>query len=241
MACGVHPIGIDPQQFLQAIHHDTATIAEINHLDTSIGKRKLILGMDRLDYSKGIPARLRAYRRFLEAHPDWHGHVSLLQVAIPSRERVDAYQELKRQVDALVGEINGAFGTTTWAPIQYVYRNLPFYEICALLRRADVAWVTPMRDGMNLVAKEYVACQEKRPGALMIGEFVGAAAEMGEAFIVNPYDEEGMAAKLYEILSEKTDVLLKRMATLHQRVCAHTVEVWAEKFCGDLEQVKSSK
>ncbi len=238
---GVHPIGIDPNRFLHAIHADPATITEMDRLNTSIGERKLILGMDRLDYSKGIPARLRAYRRFLEAHPAWHGRVSLLQVAIPSRESVGAYQELKRQVDELVGEINGTYGTTTWAPIQYIYRNLPFYQICALLRRADVAWVTPMRDGMNLVAKEYVACQEQRPGALMIGEFVGASAEMGEAFIVNPYDEEGMAAKLYEILSEDTEVLRGSMAILHQRVCANTVEVWAEKFCGALEQVQFTR
>jgi trehalose 6-phosphate synthase/phosphatase len=238
---GVYPIGVDPQQFLTAIHTDSDTQRELARLDESIEDRKLLLGMDRLDYSKGIPARLRAYRRFLTDHPEWHERVTLLQVAVPSREQVPAYQELKRQVDELVGEINGVYGTTTWIPVQYVHRNLPFPQICALLRRADVALVTPLRDGMNLVAKEYVACQEERPGALIIAEFAGASAEMGEAFFVNPYDEEGMAARIYEVLSQPETVLRERMATLHKRVCTHTVEVWADRFLGALTDIPQSR
>ncbi len=241
IAFGVHPIGIDPQQFLTAIHTDHDTQEELARLDESIGDRKLLLGMDRLDYSKGIPARLRAYRRFLAAHAEWHERVTLLQVAVPSREQVPAYQELKRQVDELIGEINGVYGTTTWTPVQYVHRNLPFAQICALLRRADVALVTPLRDGMNLVAKEYVACQEDRPGALIIAEFAGASSEMGEAFFVNPYDEEGMAVRIYEVLSQPDSVLRERMATLHKRVCTHTVDVWADTFLGALTSIPQSR
>jgi trehalose 6-phosphate synthase/phosphatase len=235
---GVHPIGIDPKQFLDAIHTDPDTHAEIQNLDDSLGSRKLILGMDRLDYSKGIPARLRAYQRFLRTYAEWRERVSFIQVAVPSREQVPAYQDLKRQVDELVGEINGVYGTTTWTPIQYVHRNLPFHQICALLRRADVALITPLRDGMNLVAKEFVACQENRPGALIIGEFAGASAEMGEAFFVNPYDVDGMAARLHEVLSIPEEVLSERMLALHKRICTHTVEIWAENFLGALEQVR---
>jgi trehalose 6-phosphate synthase/phosphatase len=238
IAFGVHPIGIDPKQFLDAIHTDAATQDEMQSLDQSLGSRKLILGMDRLDYSKGIPARLRAYQRFLHTYPEWRERVSFIQIAVPSREQVPAYQELKRQVDELVGEINGVYGTTTWTPIQYVHRNLPFHQICALLRRADVALVTPLRDGMNLVAKEYVACQENRAGALIIGEFAGASAEMGEAFFVNPYDVDGMAARLYEVLSIPEDVLAERMSTLHKRICTHSVDIWAETFLSGLEQVR---
>jgi trehalose 6-phosphate synthase/phosphatase len=238
VAFEVHPIGVDPRQFLAAIHSSPETIAEIAQLDESVGPRKLLLGMDRLDYSKGIPARLRAYQCFLETHEEWRGRVSLIQVAVPSRERVVAYQELKRQVDALVGEINGVYGTTTWTPVQYVHRNLPFHQICALLRRADIALVTPLRDGMNLVAKEYVACQENRAGALILSEFAGASSEMGEAFFVNPYDEDGMAEKLHEVLSLPEDVLLERMMALHKRICTHTVDLWAQKFLASLEGIQ---
>ena len=235
---GVHPIGINPQQFLDSIHSDPDTAEELNRLDHSIGSRKLLLGMDRMDYSKGIPSRLRAYKRFLDAHEEWRERVTLIQVAVPSREQVIAYQDLKRQVEELVGEINGVYGTTTWTPVQYVHRNLPFHQICALLRRADVALVTPLRDGMNLVAKEYAACQENQPGALIIGEFAGVSAELGEAFFVNPYDIEGMAERIYEVLSLPEDVLAERMSTLHKRVCTHTVDLWAAKFLGALERVQ---
>jgi trehalose 6-phosphate synthase/phosphatase len=235
---GVHPIGIKPEQFLHAVHHDAETADELARLDSSIGSRKLLLGMDRMDYSKGIPARLRAYKRFLDAHEEWHERVTLIQVAVPSREQVTAYQNLKRQVDELVGEINGVYGTTTWTPVQYVHRNLPFPQICALLRRADVALVTPLRDGMNLVAKEYAACQENQPGALIIGEFAGVSAELGEAFFVNPYDVEGMAERIHEVLMLPEDVLAERMSTLHKRVCTHTVDRWASKFLSTLKSVQ---
>ncbi len=235
---GVHPIGINPQQFLDAIHSDPATAEELRRLDSSVGARKLLLGMDRLDYSKGIPARLRAYKRFLDVHEEWREYVIFIQVAVPSRDQVIAYQELKRQVDELVGEINGVYGTTTWTPVQYVHRNLPFHQICALLRRSDVAVVTPLRDGMNLVAKEYVACQERQPGALIIGEFVGASSELGEAFFVNPYDIDGMAERLHDVLSMPEELLSERMAALHKPVCTHTMDLWAAKFLGELEQAQ---
>jgi trehalose 6-phosphate synthase/phosphatase len=237
----VHPIGINPQQFLQAIHHDSATVGELERLNSSIGSRKLILGMDRLDYSKGIPARLRAYKRFLDHNREWRERVSMIQVAVPSREKVLAYQDLKRQVDTLVGEINGVYSTTTWTPLQYVHRNLPFHEICALLRRADVALVTPLRDGMNLVAKEYAVCQENRSGALILSEFAGASSEMGEAFFINPYDEEGMAARLAEVLAASEDYLLERMAALHKRICTRNVDVWAQKFLTSLRDIQPVK
>jgi trehalose 6-phosphate synthase/phosphatase len=241
VASEVHPIGIDPQQFLSALHSDAATAHEIERLNSSIGTRKLLLGMDRLDYSKGIPARLRAYKRFLDQHPEWRERVSMIQVAVPSREKVLAYQDLKRQVDELVGEINGVYSRTTWTPLQYVHRNLPFHEICALLRRADVALVTPLRDGMNLVAKEYVACQENRAGALILSEFAGASSEMGEAFFVNPYDEEGMAARIAEVLALPEEHLRERMSALHQRICRRNVNVWTQKFLASLRNVQHVK
>ena len=164
-----------------------------------------------------------------------------MQVAVPSREQVTAYQDLRRQVDELVGEINGTYGTTTWTPVQYVHRNLPFAEICALLRRADVALITPLRDGMNLVAKEYAVCQKERAGALILSEFAGASSELGEAFFVNPYDTEGMAARMHEVLSSPDEALADRMGALHRRVCRHTVHAWAQKFLDDLAGVQTQR
>jgi trehalose 6-phosphate synthase/phosphatase len=231
----MYPISVDPAPFLEALQADSTTATELHQLEASVGPRKFLLGMDRLDYSKGIPERLRAYQWLLAEHPEWRERTALLQVSVPSREKVLAYQELRRDVDALVGEINGIYGTTTWTPVQYLYRNLPFPTICALLRRADVALVTPLRDGMNLVAKEYVVCQSQRPGALLLSEFAGASAELGEAFFVNPYDPRGMAARLHEVLSLPNDVLTERMQAMHARVCTHTVHVWAQQFLDTLE------
>jgi trehalose 6-phosphate synthase/phosphatase len=234
----MYPISVDPAPFLEALQADPTTATELHQLEASVGSRKLLLGMDRLDYSKGIPERLRAYQWLLAEHPEWRERTAFLQVSVPSREKVLAYQELRRDVDALVGEINGTYGTTTWTPVQYLYRNLPFPTICALLRRADVALVTPLRDGMNLVAKEYVVCQGQRPGALLLSEFAGASAELGEAFFVNPYDPRGMAARLHEVLSLPEDVLADRMQAMHARVCTHTVHVWAQQFLDTLEGIQ---
>ena len=239
--CAVHPISVDPKQFLTALDSDAAALEEARRLDEAMGDRKVILGMDRLDYSKGIPGRLRAYQRLLGAHPEWREAVTLVQVAVPSREQVAAYQELRRQVDELVGEINGTYGTTTWTPVQYVHRNLPFAEICALLQRADIALVTPLRDGMNLVAKEYAVCQKERAGALILSEFAGASSELGEAFFVNPYDTEGMAARMHEVLSSSHEALADRMGALHRRVCGHTVHAWAQKFLDQLTSVLTQR
>jgi trehalose 6-phosphate synthase/phosphatase len=236
---GIYPISVDPAPFLEALQADPATATELRQLEESVGRRKLLLGMDRLDYSKGIPERLRAYQWLLAEHPEWREQVVLLQVSVPSREKVLAYQEVRREVDALVGEINGTYGTTTWTPVQYLYRNLPFPAICALLRRADVALVTPLRDGMNLVAKEYVVCQAQRPGALFLSEFAGASAELGEAFFVNPYDPRGMAARLHDVLSLPEDVLAERMQVMHTRVCTHTVHVWSQQFLATLEGMQA--
>lgn len=237
--CAVHPISVDPAQFLKALESDAGTLEESRRLHEAMGGRKVILGMDRLDYSKGIPGRLRAYQRLLAAHPEWREAVSLVQVAVPSREQVTAYQGLRRQVDELVGEINGTYGTTTWTPVQYVHRNLPFAEICALLRRADIALITPLRDGMNLVAKEYAVCQKERAGALILSEFAGASSELGEAFFVNPYDTEGMAARMHEVLSSSDESLADRMGALHRRVCGRTVHAWAQKFLDELTSVQT--
>jgi trehalose-6-phosphate synthase len=162
---------------------------------------KIILGVDRLDYTKGIPERLRAYNKFLQDSPEWRGRVVLIQVAVPSRERVPKYGRLRKEVDELIGQINGDWSTPDWSPITYVRRSLPQSELAALYAAADVALVTPLRDGLNLVAKEYVACKSSGDGVLILSEFAGAAAEMGEALLANPYDEEGLSNTIGRALS----------------------------------------
>lgn len=228
------PIGIAPHEFTDLLTKGAGTRKQLADLKQRFGYRKLLLGVDRLDYTKGIPERLRAYRKFLKDYPEWHGKVVLIQVAVPSRERVPLYTKLRREVDELIGEINGEWSTPNWSPITYLRRNLPQADLAALYAAADVALVTPLRDGLNLVAKEYVACKSTGDGVLVLSEFAGAAAEMGEAMLVNPYDEEGLSTTILRALtlpdSEKRD----RMMALYRRVHKNNVFAWGERFVKNL-------
>ena len=158
----------------------------------------------------------------------------MIQVAVPSRENVETYAELGEETDRLVGEINGRWGTPEWTPLVYIRRGLPAAELAALYATADVAWVAPLRDGMNLVAKEYVACKEGKGGVLVLSEFAGAAAELGEALQVNPYDEERTAEAVARALTMPDDEQRQRMAAMHQRVRRHDVFAWGERFLESL-------
>ncbi len=191
---------------------------------------KVVLGVDRLDYTKGIPQRLHAFARLLDAHPEHRQRVTLLQLAVPSRWEVSEYRELKREIDELVGRINGRFATATWSPIRYLYRSLPRDRLCGLYRDADVALVTPLRDGMNLVAKEYVACQVHDPGVLVLSHLAGAAETMAEALLVNPYNVEDTAVKLHLALTMPTVERRSRMEALRRREAATNVHTWARKL-----------
>jgi len=175
------PIGIAPREFTDLLEHNPATRQRLAELKQRFAGRRIILGVDRLDYTKGIPQRLRAYRRFLNESPDWRGKVALIQVAVPSRELVPMYRQLGKEVNELVGQINGELGTPDWSPVIYLRRSQPRSELAALYAAADVGLVTPLCDGLNLVAKEYVACHPQGDGVLVLSEFAGAAAEMGEA------------------------------------------------------------
>ncbi|MCM2256115.1 MAG: bifunctional alpha,alpha-trehalose-phosphate synthase (UDP-forming)/trehalose-phosphatase [Vicinamibacteria bacterium] len=226
------PIGIAPEEFTRtlATPRAQARLAELRARDG----RRLVLAVDRLDYTKGIPERLRAFRLLLERHPEWRGRVCLVQVAVPSRERVSRYRELRREVSELVGEINGELGTPEWTPVVYLKRAVAREELVALYAAADVCWVAPLRDGMNLVAKEYVACQEAGAGVLLLSELAGAAAEMGEALHVNPYDAEGSAATLVRALTLPAPERQERLAALRVRVHHSTAHTWAARFLGRL-------
>src|SRR5262249_28107152 len=156
--------------------------------------------VDRLDYTKGIPRRLLALERLFEREPSLRGRVRLVQIAVPSRMNVQRYAEFRRLVDEEVGRINGSFGTVSWAPIQYIFRSISRRHLVALSAAADVMLVTPLRDGMNLVAKEFVASRQDEDGVLVLSEFAGAAAEMGEAMLVNPYDIDEVAQAMKDAL-----------------------------------------
>lgn len=228
------PIGIAPHQFNDLLTKGTATRKQLTELKQRFGYCKIILGVDRLDYTKGIPERLRAYRKFLQDYPEWRGKVVLIQVAVPSRERVPRYTRLRREVDELIGEINGDWSTPNWSPITYLRRNLPQAELAALYASADVALVTPLRDGLNLVAKEYVACKSSGDGVLVLSEFAGAAAEMGETLLVNPYDEESLSATIARALSLDETEKRMRMMALYKRVHKNNVFAWGDRFIKNL-------
>ncbi|HEX7774292.1 MAG TPA: bifunctional alpha,alpha-trehalose-phosphate synthase (UDP-forming)/trehalose-phosphatase [Pyrinomonadaceae bacterium] len=228
------PIGIAPNQFNDLLTKGAGTRKQLTELKQRFGYRKILLGVDRLDYTKGIPERLRAYRKFLQDYPEWRGKVVLIQVAVPSRERVPRYTRLRREVDELIGEINGDWSTPNWSPITYLRRNLPQAELAALYASADVALVTPLRDGLNLVAKEYVACKSSGDGVLVLSEFAGAAAEMGEALLVNPYDEESLSSTIARALSLNGTEKRERMMALYRRVHKNNVFAWGDRFIKNL-------
>src|SRR5215213_3676267 len=232
---GVFPMGIDAESF-QAMADAPGVEAEVRALRGD-GDLKLLVGVDRLDYTKGIPRRLLAYERMLQVHPDLRERVRLVQVAVPSRTNVEAYQEFRALVDGLVGRINGAFGTPRWVPVHYIYRGLSEPELVALYRAADVMLVTPLRDGMNLVAKEFIASRTDGDGVLILSEFAGASWELPEAIVVNPYDVEASAESYYRALSMPAEERRARLSPLRARVEAYDVHRWAASFLEQLESI----
>src|SRR4051794_732909 len=232
---GVFPMGIDAESF-GALARDPATIADAENL-RGADDLKLLVGVDRLDYTKGIPRRLLAFERMLQTHPELREHVRLVQVAVPSRTGVEAYQEFRSLVEGLVGRINGAFGTPRWVPVHYIYRGLSEPELVALYRAADVMLVTPLRDGMNLVAKEFVASRLDGDGVLVLSEFAGAAWELPEAVQVNPYDVDGTAESYYRALTMPLEERRARLLPLRTRVETYDVHHWARTFLEQLEAI----
>jgi trehalose 6-phosphate synthase len=223
------PIGADVEGF-ESLARRPGVLLRAHRLRKEVGAQRIILGVDRLDYTKGIPQRLLAYERFLQRYPQYRGRQVLLQVAVPSRTRVDEYRALKREVDETVGRINALYTDGGWIPIRYLYRSISRETLAVLYAAADVALITPLRDGMNLVAKEYVACQTRDDGVLVISDLAGAAEELEEALVVNPYNFEQVAEALRRAMEmtgkEKTD----RMQGLRRRVAAHDIRWWLREF-----------
>jgi trehalose 6-phosphate synthase/phosphatase len=230
---GVFPMGIDAEAFDEAAR-DPRTGAEAT---TLLGPERLrrLVGIDRLDSTKGIPRRLLAYEQLLRDHPELHGRVQMIQVSLRSRTSTEADQDLRAQVGGLVERINAAFATPAWLPVQYLFRSLSRRELVALYLAADVMLVTPLRDGMNLVAKEFVAARPDERGVLVLSEFTGAATELAEALHVNPYDVPGTAEALHRALTMADAERAVRMRALRRRVAGHDVHRWVRSFLAALE------
>ncbi|HEX5059661.1 MAG TPA: trehalose-6-phosphate synthase [Kofleriaceae bacterium] len=224
----VHPIAIDPSRFQP---RPCALDGDIARLRNAVGSRRIVLGVDRLDYAKGIPERLRAFDRLLAAKPEWHDRVCFVQISVPSREHVPGYAELRHEVEALVGRINGRYGEADWVPVHYLYRSYEPVVLAQLYREADVALVTPLRDGMNLVAKEFVAAQDaENPGVLVLSQFAGASAELTDAIITNPYHPDGLAEDLERALCMSRAERCERYTTLAAAVGRMSPRSWTERF-----------
>jgi len=235
------PIGIAPEEYTSLLNSDATTAKQYADWARRYRGRKVLLAVDRLDYTKGVPERLRAYAHLFRCAPELRERVVLIQIAVPTREGIDTYQELRTEVNRLVGEINGQLGTPEWIPLVYINRSIERSELVALYKLADVAWVGSLRDGMNLVAKEYVACKPDGNGVLVLSEFAGAAAEMGEALLINPYDEERTAATVNRALAMDDQERTLRMTALHHRVVRNDVFRWGKGFLASLEDAVSNR
>ncbi|MCG9792813.1 bifunctional alpha,alpha-trehalose-phosphate synthase (UDP-forming)/trehalose-phosphatase [Flavobacterium algicola] len=242
------PMGIDYDRYHNAaLEHEkypedskSELMKSIDFHNKSNDESKLILSIDRMDYTKGIPNRVKSFEYFLNKYPEYKGKVRLVMLAVPSRENVAQYQLLKRETDELVGRINGDLSTISWTPIWYFYRSLPFDELIDLYVASDVAMVTPVRDGMNLVAKEYIATRTKDTGVLILSEMAGAAKEMHEALIVNPNNFDQIADSLKEALEMPALEQKTRLDALQKRISRYDVERWAGEFLKSLKAAKDT-
>ena len=233
------PIGIDFDKY-----HGTACLPKIrreaDRIRRKLVQQKAILSVDRLDYSKGIAKRLRAYELFLERYPEWRQKVILLLLVVPSRIGVDRYQDMRREIDELVGRINGRFGDIGWAPIAYLYKNLGLQALSSLYAAADVALVTPLRDGMNLVAKEFIASRTRDDGVLILSEMAGAARELPEALIINPNSREEMAEAIQQALTMPEDEQAERIRAMRDSVKKYDVHRWGRIFLHALQNLSAA-
>src|SRR5690606_24152421 len=241
------PMGIDYEKFQQEAliqqdkNEQTLLKTRLEQNRTLTPDAKFILSIDRLDYTKGIAKRLEALEYFLEKYPEFNEKVRLIMLAVPSRENVPHYQQLKKEVDELVGKINGKFSTASWVPVWYFYRSLPFEELVELYTSCEIAFLTPIRDGMNLVAKEYIASRIDKTGVLILSEMAGVAHEMNDALLINPNDYNQMAEALKTALEMPEEEQIARNTILQHRIKRYTVEKWASAFTEGLDAATALK
>jgi trehalose 6-phosphate synthase len=228
-----HPIGIDVERF-KRMAHDDAIRTKAQEFRERMGTDHIVIGIDRLDYTKGIHSRMLAFEQFLEENPAYHGNVSFFQIATPSRSKLESYKQIRREVDEVVGRINGRFARESWVPVNYRYRTYTQYELCAFYRAADAALITPLRDGMNVVTQEFITASQT--GVLILSELTGAAYLLPEAVQVNPYDQNGLARSIKRALEMPADEKTERLDGLKQTIERLDVHRWADAFLDSLQR-----
>ena len=236
MRIGVFPVGVEPNEF-ERLARRTKRVTVVREVLASLADRSMIIGVDRLDYSKGIGLRMRAFEQFLASYPRWRGGVTYLQITPRSRSEIREYADMERRIDETVGRVNGHYGEAAWTPIRYVNRPYSRATLAGLFRSSRAALVTPLRDGMNLVAKEYIAAQDAEdPGVLILSRFAGAAVECQSALLVNPYDQEAVAGAIDQALSMPLDERRARHGSLIKVLSKNDIKRWGERFIAALCQ-----
>ncbi|KAI0768165.1 alpha,alpha-trehalose-phosphate synthase TPS1 subunit [Trametes elegans] len=234
---GTFPIGIDPSSFIDNLKKDSVQ-KRISQLEQRFAGCKVIVGVDRLDYIKGVPQKLHALELFLTQHPEWIGKVVLAQLAVPSRQDVEEYQNLRATVNELVGRINGRFGTVDFMPIHFMHKSLPFDELCALYAVSDVCLVTSTRDGMNLVSYEYIACQQQRQGVMILSEFAGAAQSLNGSIVVNPWDSQEVADAIFQAVTMDGETRAENHRKLFKYVNKYSAAYWGTSFVREMTRIE---
>ena len=240
MALGVYPVGVDVEYFGEVAQR-ASTREQAAEIRARTGARTIVLSAERLDYVKGALERLECFERFLERHPERHGEISFVQIAVPTRTGMEEFQIMRRQAEEAVGRINGRFGTMEWQPVIHFYGSFDRDELVAFYVTADIVWVTPLRDGLNLVAKEYIASRIGGDGVVILSEFAGAAAELAQVVLTNPYSPDDMDRALEEAVDMGPGERTGRMLGLRERVIGYDVHEWSRRFLGDAERAASAR
>lgn len=234
---GAFPLGIDVASFIQK-GESSETKEKKEFYRNMFPVEKIIFSVDRLDYTKGITNKIEGFAHFLKTHPEWQGRVSLIMIVAPSREGVPEFRKTKEDIDKKVGEVNGAFGTLSWTPITYQYRTYSQEDLIALYGIADVALITPLRDGMNLTAKEYLASRTDKKGVLVLSKMAGAAHELKEALLINPFHKESISGGILQALTMSDEEKIQRNTYMLERLKEHDVFAWAKSFNKALKSKK---
>ncbi|MGK7395303.1 MAG: bifunctional alpha,alpha-trehalose-phosphate synthase (UDP-forming)/trehalose-phosphatase [Candidatus Cyclobacteriaceae bacterium M3_2C_046] len=232
------PMGIDYKKYEDAANSDTTQRKE-KLFRKSLGQQKMVLSIDRLDYSKGIPQKLMAFEDLLAKNPDMEGEISLVMIVVPSRDNVEKYKLLKEQIDELAGRINARFSTIQWRPVHYFYRSFPLDDLATFYRMADIALITPMRDGMNLVSKEFIASKTDKKGVLILSEMAGASKELYDALIINPNDIDEIVQAMEAAIHMSEDDMIRSMTSMQNIVRLYDIHNWVELFVDRLAFVNA--
>lgn len=240
VSLGVYPVGVDVGYFAEVAQRES-TRAQAEEIRTRTGAKTVVLSAERLDYVKGALERLECFERFLERHPERHGELSFVQIAVPTRTGMEEFQTMRKLAEEAVGRINGRFGTMEWQPVIHFYGSFDRDELVAFYVTADIVWVTPLRDGLNLVAKEYIASRVGGDGVVILSEFAGAAAELADVVLTNPYSPDDMDRALDEALALTPGERTGRMLALRDRVISFDVHEWSRRFLQDAERVSAAR